>query len=67
MRIRIIRCCVCGKEQRESGTGHGWPGWGSLNGVELDGEPNPDVCPDHKKPLADLLDKMKNGDDNGVG
>lgn len=57
--VRYIECAVCGERAEEPGEGFGFPGWGGLHGIELDGEKNPSLCPRHLAPLADLLDAMK--------
>lgn len=59
MSIRqIIKCSVCGKEQTEEKAGDGFIGWGALQGVSLNGEENPTICPAHLGVLAEYLDKM---------
>lgn len=57
--LRTIICDVCGKAETESTPNAGWDGWGSLQGIELDGVPNPILCPAHLVRVADRVDEMK--------
>lgn len=57
--IRTIQCDVCGKALEEDKPGHGWPGWGALQGISLDGVPDPSLCPFDKGKVADFIDKLK--------
>ena len=59
MIIRTIKCAVCGKEEREQKGQNGFPNWGSLNGIALDGEPNPTLCPEHLSMTAQFVDALK--------
>ena len=60
MAIRqVIQCSVCGKELSEEQAGDGFVGWGALQGIEMDGEANPTLCPDHLREIATLLDNIK--------
>jgi len=56
---QIIQCSVCGKEEIEKETGAGFTGWGALQGISLDGEDNPTLCPIHLKSQAKSLDIVK--------
>ena len=58
MIIRVFKCNICGIEHRDE-NGDGANGWGSLQGIVLDGEANPILCPEHLGRLADFTDKMK--------
>jgi len=53
---QVISCCVCGKEEKEKSMGDGFVGWGTLQGIALNGEPNPNMCPEHLEQLATALD-----------
>ena len=44
---RTIVCGVCGKRETEQAPEAGWPGWGALQGIVLNGVPNPHLCPEH--------------------
>ena len=58
---QIIKCSVCSKEEIEKETGEGFTGWGALQGISLNGEDNPTLCPDHLGLMADQLDLIKEG------
>jgi len=57
--VRTIRCAVCGASHTEEKEGDGFPGWGELRGVALDGEANPTLCPHHLSEATDFIDSMK--------
>lgn len=57
MILRTIHCDVCGMTQTENMPGAGWPGWGELRGVQINGAVNPCLCPQHLAVLAQVLDK----------
>lgn len=57
MIIRIITCGVCHKLEKEEGQNKGWPGWGQLSGVVINGEENPQLCPACLARAADALTK----------
>lgn len=59
MILRTITCEVCGQTYTEEAHGNGFPGWGALQGITLDGVDNPTLCPAHKAVLADCLDQLK--------
>lgn len=44
--LRNIECDVCHATQQEQEANAGWPGWGAVQGVQLNGIPNPSLCPD---------------------
>lgn len=57
--LRTFICDVCGEEYQEPKFGGGAPGWGQLKGIDLDGVPNPYLCPTHLAILSEQLDRMK--------
>lgn len=59
MLIRTIQCDVCGEECTEKNENDGWPGWGALQGIALDGRANPSLCPKHLAAAATFLDDLK--------
>lgn len=59
--LQVIKCDVCGNEHREKSHGEGFKGWGMLNGITLDGIPNPALCPEHLAKVANYVDTLKNG------
>lgn len=58
MIIRTIVCDICKTTGQESKPNAGWPGWGSLHGITLNGTDNPTLCPYHLTRVADFIDKM---------
>ena len=60
--LKTIICDVCGLSQIEPETGDGFPRWGQVNGIKLDGVDNPMVCPDHLIQVAELLNDLKHGE-----
>jgi len=63
---RTIKCDICEAEMVEPVDGGGWPGWGGLNGIALDGVPNPTLCPEHLAVVADFVNDLKEGRANGL-
>lgn len=61
--LRTIKCDICGATETEAAPGAGWPDWGDIHGIALDGVGNPSLCPRHLAMVADMLDaeKMKEG------
>lgn len=59
MIVQTIKCDVCGAEYAEEVNGAGFPSWGALQGVVLDGVGNPNLCPKHLKAMAKFMDDMK--------
>lgn len=59
--IQSIRCDVCGAEMDESQPGAGFPGWGALQGIDLDGVENPSLCPGDLGRLGQFADDLKYG------
>lgn len=66
--LRVIRCDVpgCGTKCTESEPNAGWQGWGALNGVELNGVANPNLCPAHLAQVAEFLDTLTGDTADGV-
>lgn len=54
----IIECSVCKKTKVEATAGEGFYGWGSLQGVEMNGEVDPMLCPIHLAQVANHLDEI---------
>lgn len=63
MILRTIRCAVCGKTHTEAAPNVGFPGWGAVHGVELNGEANPTLCPEHLASVMNYIEELKNGVD----
>lgn len=55
---RTIKCDVCGLTAVEEVPMQGWPGWGALQGVILNGVENPNLCPLHLGHTANFVDSM---------
>lgn len=57
--LRQIKCDIVGCDNCavEVTPNSGWPGWGQLNGVTLNGADNPHLCPTHLSTLANCADK----------
>ena len=47
----------CDYTYRESAPNVGWPGWGQLNGIILNDNENPHLCPEHLARVANFIDK----------
>jgi hypothetical protein len=58
MILRTITCAICKFRATEEKPGDGWKGWGAIQGIELNGEENPSLCPDHLKLVADFADGL---------
>lgn len=58
MILRTIKCDVCGAVETEKTAGSGWNGWGSLQGVSLNGVDNPSLCKEHLAKVAEFIDTM---------
>ena len=59
MITRTIHCDVCGASLQEEVENAGFPGWGQLSGVALDGKSNPFMCPRCLADVADFTDRLK--------
>ncbi len=55
---RTIFCAVCKKGEQEKERDGGFKDWGKLDGIILNGEVNPTICPRHLAHVADYLDKL---------
>lgn len=58
--LRTVYCDIkgCDHKHEEVAFGAGWPGWGQLSGIELNGMPNPMLCPEHLQYIADFADRL---------
>jgi len=54
---RTIVCGACGKREAEKTQDAGWPGWGRLEGVALNGVPNPHLCHEHLVVAVQAIDQ----------
>lgn len=59
---RTVTCSICSKEHTEKSMGEGFHGWGAIAGVELNGQENPALCPEHLKTVMDFVDKLAEGE-----
>ena len=64
--IRLAKCCVCGKQEAERSYGAGWPAWAQFNGITMNGDENPMLCPKHMRMVADYIDDLSGGNQDGV-
>lgn len=57
---RTVQCDIpgCDKNLEEDQFGTGFPGWGQLSGIALNGIPNPMLCPEHLHKVADAVDAL---------
>ena len=56
MLLRTIQCTVCKNRYTEKQQDEGFPGWGQLMGISLNGDSNPYLCPVHLARVANFLD-----------
>lgn len=63
MILRTIKCALCPTTETEPEENAGWKGWGAIQGIVLDGEPNPHVCPVCLGKVAEFADGVKHGMD----
>lgn len=61
--IRTINCAVCGKTEVEKEQNIGWPGWSCIQGVALNNEANPNLCPDCTARVMQFIDGGSHGMD----
>jgi hypothetical protein len=59
MILKIVTCDICGESYRELKYGEGFPGWGQLHGIALDGVPDPYFCPEHLAEISDFVCQLK--------
>ena len=59
--LRYIKCDVegCQETKAEEQEGHGFDGWGAVNGIALNGHANPNLCPKHLALVAEYTDKLR--------
>ena len=57
MIIRTINCAMCNKTETEKEVNEGWIGWTCIQGVELNGEHNPNICPACTNKVMQFIDK----------
>jgi len=58
--FRTVTCDVC-DETLEDRTGSGFPDWMLINGIELDGNDQVWLCPEHRTKVANFIDELKHG------
>lgn len=60
MNLRTMTCDIkgCISFLTEAKPGDGFPGWGQLQGVILNGNENPCLCPDHLNRMAEYADEL---------
>lgn len=56
---RIVQCDTCSAVYMEQAAGEGFPGWGQLSGVVVDGKDNPHLCPECLGKVATFVDGLK--------
>lgn len=54
---RKIKCDVCAAEADEPAPEAGWQGWGAIQGIALNGVPNPNLCPSCLGKVAEFIDR----------
>ena len=60
MILRQIKCDVaaCSVVLTEHEPNAGFPGWGALHGVMMNGSVNPNLCPACLAKVAEFMDKL---------
>ncbi len=53
---RTVTCGICGIEHTEPEPNYGFKDWGCIEGVELNEQANPMLCPAHLKKVMDFID-----------
>lgn len=58
--LKTIQCDIqgCKTSCTEPKPGDGWVGWGQLQGIILNGNENPYLCPEHLGRVADFADSL---------
>ena len=56
---RTVCCDMCGVVQEEAKLDAGWPGWGAIQGVALDGVACPALCPECLAILMTFIEERK--------
>ena len=61
MILRTITCSVagCDATETEKDYGKGWDGWLMLQGVVLNDDPAPSLCPHHMAMTMDFIDSLE--------
>lgn len=61
MNLRTVTCDIKGCVERytENQSGDGFPGWGQLNGIALNGVDNPYLCPEHLHKISEFADSLE--------
>lgn len=64
MNLRFVTCDIpgCGSRHEEINAGDGFSGWGQLQGIILNGVPNPLLCPIHLSLTASFVDNLRGED-----
>lgn len=57
MMLRTIVCGCCRSKFTERAENEGWPGWGQLMGIVLNGDANPYLCSDCLYAAAEFVDQ----------
>lgn len=55
---RTVVCGICTEQYTEEKEGDGFPGWGQISGIILNGDTNPYLCPKHLKNVANFADEL---------
>lgn len=64
---RTIVCSICNASYTEKEANEGFPKWGAIHGISLNGIDNPHVCPQHLAAVAEFVDKLANAKLLNVG
>lgn len=59
--LRKAECDIkdCKETCTEKAYGDGWPGWGTFQGITLNGADNPMLCPKHVELTANFVDALR--------
>lgn len=57
---RTAVCDCCGASAKEPVVNGGWPGWGGVHGVILNGVANPSLCPSCLGSVMQFIEERKN-------
>ena len=57
MITRTIHCARCKVSEQEPMPNAGWKGWMILQGVELNGDTNPAICPSCTNVIMNVIDR----------
>lgn len=66
--LRTVYCDIegCKQKHEEKSYGDGWPGWGQLHGINLNGNVAPMLCPKHLEYIADFVDRLGHREDEDL-